>query len=233
MKARISVSISPYAKRKAMTLLELTLALTIVALVSVALVGGVGRWRASQQETSCLTNLRQIGLALNLYSAEHHFRLPGPLWRGQSPLYQSDATGEFDVESGNLVTLLGPYLDLPRVNPGQSALAKILTCPAWEAHGAAADHPICYYSAGEILVGNEDEQTSIFPFGRAGGEPLAPMMVTALANPATTPAFWEFDRRIAMEGHYQTDPRVPNDPVHRKVRNVLFFDGHVEPRATF
>ncbi len=216
--------------RNAFTLLELMAVLAIMATLCVVVFGVSRRLRASQQQTTCLSNLRQIGLGITLYVQDNQYRLPGPLWRGQSPLYQADAEGQFDTASGNLSSFLAPYLHFETLTPGSSALAALFTCPAW--HRSAAGQTICYYSAGELTLPNaeaEEEAEPIFPFGRSGGDPVEPSRLNALPHLANTPAFWEFDRRLATEGFYITDPRVPSTPVHQSVRNILYFDGHVVP----
>jgi prepilin-type processing-associated H-X9-DG protein len=164
---------------------------------------------------------------MTLYTNEHNFQLPGPLWRGQSPVYQIGPEGGFDISKGNLAAFLGPYLRFEPLAPGGEAVAKVLTCPAWRS-AAPESQDLCYYSAGEF----QQEESMLFPFGRSGGDPIDPMRITAIANPATTPAFWEFDKDLTGGiGFYYTEPRVPAEPVHEKFRNVLYFDGHVSAKA--
>ncbi len=215
-------------RTRAFTLIELMAVLAVVATLCVVVFGASRRLQASQQQTACLSNLRQIGLGITLYVQDNQSRLPGPLWRGQSPVYQADAEGRFDTTSGNLSSFLAPYLHFETLTPGSSALASLFTCPAW--HRSAAGQTICYYSAGELTLGEPEEDADpLFPFGRSGGDPVEPSRLQALPHLANTPAFWEFDKRLAAEGFFATDPRVPNTPVHQSVRNTLYFDGHVAP----
>lgn len=225
----------PHCRVLGVTLLELLVAIAIVAVLATVASSLWSRTRNSQRETVCLSNLRNIGVAMTLYTGENQMTLPGPLWRGQSPIYQTDEEGAFDRMSGNLITFLAPYLQLKDLPPLHSAKADILSCPAWLKNAKHESQMICYYSAGEI-VPEEPEEPSIFPFGRSSsnGEPLQPMRTTALRDQATTPAFWEFDRKATVEiSDYFTDPRVPDAPVHRTVRNTLFFDGHAESSKVF
>ncbi|HWL53713.1 MAG TPA: prepilin-type N-terminal cleavage/methylation domain-containing protein [Chthoniobacteraceae bacterium] len=226
--------VSHRRRRAGVTAFELLVAIGIAAILAMVSVAFLNRHRERSRETVCLSNLRNLGVAMALYTGENSMTLPGPLWRGQSPIYQSDEEGGFDRMSGNLVTFLAPYLRLENLPPLHSATAEILACPAWLKSARHETQLICYYSAGEIII--DPDEPSLFPFGRSSsqGEPLPPMRTTALPDPATTPAFWEFDRQATVaESDYFTDPRVPSAPVHRTVRNTLFFDGHVAASRVF
>lgn len=205
------------------TLPELLASLAIIALLAVLLTAPISRWRSQASSLQCVTNLRQVGMAMALFVQDNEGNLPGPLWRGQSPYSQISSGGEPDLSSGNLASFLAPYLHTPARASGDSFLNASFSCPAWQSSPALRQHTICYYSAGEIRLADEEP---VFPFGRAGENPIPPIRLASLERPAETPAFWEFDRTMRTEGFYVTDPRVPAAPVHQKFRHLLYFDGH-------
>ncbi len=213
--------------RSAATLTELLVAVALFGILAVLIGLGIGHMKKSSQSAACTSNMRQVGLALAQYSAEDNLRLPGPLWRGQTPYYQTGADGTPDMASGNLITFLSPYLNLESLPPGHSARAGIVSCPAWLAGAEKRGEIVCLYSTGEHMLA---DGRTITPFGRMGSsgeESTAPMSMAALDSPAAVPALREFDRKGISVGFYRTDPRVPEAPVHQTVRNVLYFDGHV------
>jgi prepilin-type N-terminal cleavage/methylation domain-containing protein len=60
----------------AFTLIELLVVLGIIALLAALLLPVIGKVKAQGRGTECLSNLRQIGLALQLYVQDNHNRLP-------------------------------------------------------------------------------------------------------------------------------------------------------------
>jgi len=60
----------------AFTLVELLVVIAIIGLLAALLMPTLGRAKEAGRATACLSNLRQIGVALQLYVDENHNRLP-------------------------------------------------------------------------------------------------------------------------------------------------------------
>lgn len=62
--------------KRAFTLVELLVVLAIIAVLAALLLPVLGRARESARATACLSNLHQIGLALQIYVQENNNKLP-------------------------------------------------------------------------------------------------------------------------------------------------------------
>ncbi len=80
------------------TLLELLVVVAIIGILIAILVPLVTRVRNRALETRCLSNLRQIGIAVTLYQSEHEGKYPGSTRDG------------FRTGTNEMATLLEPYL---------------------------------------------------------------------------------------------------------------------------
>lgn len=58
------------------TLIELLVVLAIVAILAALLLPAVSRVKEAGKATACLSNLRQVGIALQLYVQDHENKLP-------------------------------------------------------------------------------------------------------------------------------------------------------------
>lgn len=70
-------------RRAAFTLIELLVVLAIIGVLASLLLPALARAKGLARSTACLSNLRQIGVALNLYVQDHDNRLP--FMRDRSP----------------------------------------------------------------------------------------------------------------------------------------------------
>lgn len=214
---------------RALTLIELISVVAIIAVLVVLLFPALGQMRKSARAATCLSHMRQIGMAMILYAQENDSRLPGPLWRGQSPYCSANSEGLFDTANGNLANFLAPYLNISPPAPGRSSLVEAFSCPAWLSANQKNGKVICFYSCGPVEL---PDGSLGLPFGRITDnkeeDSTPPMRLAALNAPASTPTLGEFDRLLtSATNFYGTDARVPEEPVHQSTRQVLFFDAHV------
>jgi prepilin-type N-terminal cleavage/methylation domain-containing protein len=94
-----TVAVNPTRHPSGFTLIELLVVVAIIELLAALLLPVLGRGKQSARSTACLSNLRQIGLALELYVQEHDHRLPTC---AQLPSVSTNLP--------SLITVLGPYL---------------------------------------------------------------------------------------------------------------------------
>jgi len=106
---------SKSASRSAFTLIEMLVVVTIILLLMGLTVGGVSRAVRSAQRTQCMSNMRQIGLAILTYATEHRGNLP--------PTRHSAGADQA------WITVLAPYLgdmDQIRISPADPKGAERL-----------------------------------------------------------------------------------------------------------
>jgi prepilin-type N-terminal cleavage/methylation domain-containing protein len=74
---------SDWVARPAFTLIELLVVVAVIALLAALLLPALGRAKESGRATACLSNLHQIGVALQVYLQDSRNRLP--YMQDQSP----------------------------------------------------------------------------------------------------------------------------------------------------
>ena len=66
------------------TLLDLLVAVGVIAILSALVLTGLARARTAAQSMRCMANLHGIGVAFSMYSGENDYRYPTPLSSGRS-----------------------------------------------------------------------------------------------------------------------------------------------------
>lgn len=121
--------------RAGFTLVELLVVLGVIALLAALLLPALAAAREKGRRAACLSNLRQIGLAIRLYAEEHEGRIPhGP----KAPPFTSPAS--FYPSTGSPTSLLSLQSGAPvalglLLERELAATPKVLFCPS-------ADQPV-------------------------------------------------------------------------------------------
>jgi prepilin-type N-terminal cleavage/methylation domain-containing protein/prepilin-type processing-associated H-X9-DG protein len=97
--------------RKAFTLIELLVVLAMITILAGLLLPALGKARESGRGTACLSNLRQAGIAIQLYVQDNENRLPVMRDKGAGTV--DDPSGAKPLLSPDLV--LSNYLGNVRV----------------------------------------------------------------------------------------------------------------------
>jgi prepilin-type N-terminal cleavage/methylation domain-containing protein len=115
------------SRRDAFSLVELLVVIAIVAILLALLLPAVFHAREAAQQTACMSNLRQIGLAIDLYAQNHH---------GEWPRYVADSPTDMDNGHWSTTKLYGPdplprlrFVGLGQMFPGDLRDRGVLLCP--------------------------------------------------------------------------------------------------------
>lgn len=207
----------------AFTLVEMLVVIAILSILAMLAVNGVNQARESAGVTQCMSNLRQVHAALMGYVQDHNGMLPGPLTGAMTPHFKLNNKGE--VTKNQLAGYLAPYLEVPMpAGAGEDAFNYYLSCPAHLATMTPAERKSsAIVRSYGIPLGAYD-----YPFGytQGGTGTQADPKHISQVNPATT---WMLrdDDQILHPGNAQ----FSKEPIHKKGRNHLYFDGSVRFQA--
>lgn len=213
---------------KGFTLVELLVAIAIIAVLSTLGIMGVGTYRKIAQRSVCSTNLRQLSAATNLYLADSNGFFPAYVQNGPNgqrtwffgnettPAGMPEGKRRLDREAGPLY----PYIQ---------AVGKIEVCPSFDYSAAlykpkfkGASYGYGYnwilggrFGGNPLHVANIRSSSTVILFGDCG-------QVNTFQKPATA-------KKPMLEEFYlinETDSTIHFR--HNGKANILFVDGHIE-----
>ena len=219
--------------RTAFTLVEVLVVIAIIAILAALLLPSLARGKQKAFQTQCLSNLKQLAVAIHMYVGDNHDSLPGPMWQG---LYWT-----YNDETERTLYYLANYLSLPAPSTTVRT-ALVAVCPASallsrDPPGTPPDsltRPVSYILSAEVTNAPADILTrpfgypyssQFYRFPKGPDEP--PKKVQQIQNPAQSWAATDADQQNAFPGGYYFN-LIPVTPVHGSLRNQLFFDWHAQ-----
>jgi prepilin-type N-terminal cleavage/methylation domain-containing protein/prepilin-type processing-associated H-X9-DG protein len=197
------------------TLIELLVVIAIIAILAAMLFPVFMSARESARKATCQSNLRQIGIAAQMYTQNFDETMP---YSGTGP------------RGGDLTGLLNPYIK-------QGAGQGIWRCPSHAAFPPDGSFTTSYgYNWQYLLVEGPDYPHSDWNgFSNSGvhlsflARPAETLMFVDHSGPAENPILWSY---VVRPGD-RTDPYNQSGMGrphfrHQGQANVLFCDGHVK-----
>jgi prepilin-type N-terminal cleavage/methylation domain-containing protein len=211
------------------TLIELLVVIAVIAILAGIILPALSAARQKANRIACVSNLKQVGLAINLFADDNEDRLPGPCFVGATASYDQNANSQLIYY---IAEALGGGAPGPR-----TAVCEFFLCPGYRRFAGGQGSfikQVCYLLNGNVSKPPVSQPPFGYPTNNVTGQPpTLPLKLTslsAISSPSDIWAITDVDQLNVANSQIMWRADLPAKPVHGRVRNELYFDWHVEPR---
>jgi prepilin-type N-terminal cleavage/methylation domain-containing protein/prepilin-type processing-associated H-X9-DG protein len=202
--------------RRGFTLIELLVVIAIIAILAAILFPVFARAREKARQSSCQSNLKQLGIAFDMYDQDYDEKMPRA-WSGLAD--NNDAFSWADM--------LSPYIKNQQIFdcPSYTTKSALYTSAVWGVQ--ILNHNNFSYGFNQSYWGGAPYS------GGPAANSISGCALSDIAAPAETISVTDFNwyeaaAQYDIPTNYTTQPPSTSVYRHNDMLNALFCDGHVK-----